>query len=94
MLKDIILSALVSTPLGLAMVAGILWLIRYGWRALRAAVRERSRRTEAYPSTASRSPLLLDASCRSIAAATAMKNRPGHRPALPLAGRSGRGTQG
>lgn len=56
MLKDIILSALVSTPLGLAMVAGIGWLIRYGWRALRAAVRERSRRTEAYPSTASRSP--------------------------------------
>lgn len=94
MIKEMVLSVLFATPLGLAMVAGIGWLIRYGWRALRAAVRERSRRTEAYPSTALRSPLLLDASCRSIAAATAMKNRPGHRPALPLAGRSGRRARG
>lgn len=33
MIKDVILSLLFATPLGLALLIGIGWLIRYGWRA-------------------------------------------------------------
>ena len=33
MIRDVILALLFATPLGLALVIGILWLIRYGWRA-------------------------------------------------------------
>lgn len=32
MLKEVILSALIATPLGLALLIGLLWLIRYGLR--------------------------------------------------------------
>jgi hypothetical protein len=32
MLKELILSILIATPLGLTMVIGILWLIREAWR--------------------------------------------------------------
>ena len=35
MLKEIILSALFATPLGLALVIGLLWLLQYGFRWLR-----------------------------------------------------------
>lgn len=33
MIRDVILALLFATPLGLALGIGILWLIRYGWRA-------------------------------------------------------------
>lgn len=35
MLKELILSALIATPLGLALVIGLLWLIREACRGLR-----------------------------------------------------------
>lgn len=35
MLEEIILSALFATPVGLAMVIGLLWLLREGFRWIR-----------------------------------------------------------
>lgn len=35
MLKELILSALIATPLGLALVIGLIWLIREACRGLR-----------------------------------------------------------
>lgn len=42
MLKEVILAALLTTPLGIALVVGLCWLIRALWREFRDRKRKKA----------------------------------------------------